>query len=177
MLPLCFSSSFWTHINIYSLLKCTCKHLILQLNFILVYGMRQWSDRPPSPKWYFPKKPFHIDLSRIDTYTYTIISLPTCFLILWRELYVFPVLDYGQMGRMGIWSNLVWLHLGKATCWTHFPDRHGCWYQRQLLGYILTICTSLPFLWRDTTMLNYSLGMRPMKIGPMTIALQLFPSM
>lgn len=79
----------------------------------------------------------------------------------------------------GLWSdgkngNIVkscMLYHGKATCWTHFPVRHGCWYQRQLLGYILTICTSLPFLRRDTTIMNYSLGMRPMKIEPMTVLL------
>lgn len=132
----------------------------------------------PSPQIHiFLKKPFHIDLSRIDTYTYTIISLLICFLIPWRELYIFPVLDYGQMGRMGIWSNLVWPHLGKATCWTHFPVRHGCWYQRQLLEYILTICTSLPFLRRGTTILNYSLGCEAHEDRSYAcIALQLFPS-
>lgn len=58
----------------------------------------------------------------------------------------FPSVGLWSDGKNGIWSNLVWMHLGKATCWTHFPVRHGCWYQKQLLGYIYINHLHIPTL-------------------------------
>lgn len=76
---------------------------------------------------YFFPKPFSIDLSRIGTYTYTIISLPICFLILWRKLYLFLVLDYGQIRRIGNMVKCCMTAPWEGHLLKPFPVRHGCW--------------------------------------------------